>query len=420
VKRKVVVFIGYLLVTGCLVFCIAASAAPGELNFLTISGKVKDSSSGRGVAYAAVSVTGRQIGTVSNTEGEFTLKVPLVPDISEISVSHIGYKSSRFFIEDLTRGDTDLLIDPHVVMLGEVSVRPTDARAIVASALTRTSENYPVVPYRLTGFYRETIRQRRDYVSVSEAVVDIYQASYGSAHDRDMFRIVKGRKSGNIKRADTLLVKLQGGPHVSMLLDIVKNSDLLISEETIGLYTYELVDIVQVDQVSNYVIEFRPRMVVNYPLYYGKLYISADRHAITMAEFSLDLSDSDKAAQNFILRKPSRLRFNPVSTRYLVSYSEVDGRYQPNYMRYELEFFADWRRRIFRTGYTIVSEMAVTSRSTIGAEKIPQNEAFRPNAVLADQVPVYFDDDFWGEYNYIEPEQSVEAAIKRINRRLEW
>jgi hypothetical protein len=46
---------------------------------------------------------------------------------------------------------------------------------------------------------------------------------------RNMFRIIQGRKSGNVKKADTLLVKLQGGPHVSMLLDVVKNPELIIS-----------------------------------------------------------------------------------------------------------------------------------------------------------------------------------------------
>jgi hypothetical protein len=91
-----------------------------------------------------------------------------------------------------------------------------------------------------------------------------------------------------------------------------------------------------------------------------------------------------------------------------------------NYLRYELEFFADWRRRLFRTGYTIMSEMAITSRTSENVERFAPGESLRPTAVLADQVPVYFDDDFWGEYNYIEPDQSIETAIRRLNRQLDW
>lgn len=385
----------------------------------TVAGNVKDVFTGRPISFASVSVADSHIGTVTNLDGAFTLKIPVSSDMTGIIISHIGYRVADFNIADLTGEARDFTLEPYSVSIQEVVVKPTDARSIVESAIKSTRYNYPLVSYRLTGFYRETIRQRRDYVSISEAVVDIYQAPYNSGFEKDMFRIVQGRKSGNVKKEDTLIVKLQGGPHVSMLLDIVKNPDLLISEENINFYSFDLVDEVMIDEVANYVISFRPRIVLNYPLYYGKLYISVDRFAITMAEFSLDLTDSNKAAQSFILKKPVRLRFNPVSTRYVVKYKEVDGLYHVNYMRYELGFFADWRRRLFRTGYTIVSEMAITNRSAENVNRISNSEAFRPTAIFADEVPVYFDDEFWGEYNYIEPDQSIYTAITRLNNLLE-
>jgi hypothetical protein len=388
--------------------------------YYTVGGTVKDAVTGNNVAFATISVTDSHIGTVANIDGGFTLKIPRTPGISDITISHVGYDRALFSIYEIKGGTRDFLIEPHPFLIQEVVIRPTDARSIVAKALNRIEENYPVAPYNLTGFYRETIKQRRDYVSISEAVVDIYQSPYNSVTDNDLFRIVQGRKSGNVRKADTLLVKLQGGPHVSMLLDIVKNPDLFISSETISFYSFELVDMVMIDEVSNYVISFRPRVALDYPLYHGKLYISVDRHAITMADFSLDLSDRQKAARNFILKKPVRLRFLPTGSRYLVSYQELDGRYHVNYLRYELEFFADWRRRLFRTGYTITSEMAITSRSNVNVTRFSPGETIRSTAVLADMVPVYFDDEFWGEYNYIEPDQTIEAAIRRLNRQLDW
>jgi hypothetical protein len=229
-------------------------------------------------------------------------------------------------------------------------------------------------------------------------------------------RIIRGRKSGDVKKADTLLVKLQGGPHVSMLLDIVKNPHVLLSRESLPFYDYEFIDLVKIDDATNYVIGFSPRVILQYPLYNGRLYISVDNLAITMAEFSLDLTDRQKAAQNFILKKPASLRFTPTNTNYLVTYKEIDGRYHVNYVRSELEFFADWRRRIFRTGYSIMAEMAITDRSAEDVVRFPMRDSFRPNTILADMVPVYFEDEFWGEYNYIEPDESIESAIQKINR----
>jgi hypothetical protein len=399
-----------------------AKELTGEIPaYFTVTGTVRDVSTGKPVAFASVSLKGGYLGIVSNLDGEFTLKVPA--DIKGckkvISISHIGYKRADFSIDEIPAGGREYVIEPQSLQLEEVMIKPADARSIVAGALNRVGENYPEVPYRLTGFYRETIRQRRDYVSISEAVVDIYQAPYNSDYENDGFRIIQGRKSGQVKKADTLLVKLQGGPHVSMLLDIIKNPHLLISKESINYYTYDLTDLVITDSGTSYVIAFRPRVKLSYPLFYGNLHISADRLAITMAEFSLDLSDKSQAAQSFILRKPARLRFNPVNTKYMVQYKEVNGRYYVDYLRYELEFLADWRRRFFRTGYTIMSEMAITSRTDKDVQKFSSSEAFRPATILSDQVNVFFDNEFWGEYNFIEPDQSINAAIRKLNRMAE-
>lgn len=387
-----------------------------DRTFIEVRGLVKDAGSGKPVAFASVSVEGTTIGTVTNTDGEFTLKIP--PDINagRFGVSHVGYRNVSFPLGEYIEGLQELFIEPLTVLLPEVVIKPTDARSIVASAFSRVHDNYPGSPLNLTGFYRETIKQRREFISITEAVVEIYQAPYSDERDEDRFRIVQGRKSGDVRKADTLLVKLQGGPHVMMLLDLVKNQELLVSSETMGFYIFDLLDMVTIDEVPNYVIGFRPRVALNYPLYYGKLYITTEGHAITNAEFSLDLSDREKAGQSFILKKPSRLRFTPTGTSYLVSYKELDGKYHINYIRYELEFFADWKRRLFRTGYTIMSEMAITKRTGENVTRFTYREAFRPDSVLSDQVPVYFEDEFWGEYNYIEPDQSINAAINKLNR----
>lgn len=386
-------------------------------NYHTINGVVKDSRTQRPIAFASVFILEDNIGTVTNLNGNFTLKVQKSSDATEFSISHLGYHTKKFNTANHIGSGQEFLLETHSVELDEVTVLAADPKMLVTKALENVASNYPVIPQRLTGFYRETIKQRRDYLSISEAIVEVYQAPYNSQYQNDRTRIIQGRKSGNVKKADTLLLKLQGGPYVSMLLDIVKNQGIVISSETIDIYEYEFLEVVKLEGQLNYVIGFKPRLVFPFPLYLGKFYISVDDIAITMADFSLDLSDKSKAVQNFVVKKPARLRFNPQNTRYLVTYKKIDDKYHLNYVRTELEFQADWRRRLFRTGYSIMSEMAITERQTENVERISHRESFRPNAILADLVPVYFDDDFWGDYNYIEPEESIETAIKKFNRR---
>ena len=397
----------------------SAAFAQNGTTYYTVSGVIKDTKTKQNVIFASVSVPGTNIGTVSNSDGEFTLKIQKSLNATEFEIAHLGYQNKKFTIADyVNKPNQTYFVDPSSIELKELVVKPVDPRSIVLQAIGKVTENYSSIPNLLTGFYRETIKQRRDYVSISEAIVDVYKSPYTINFDSDRLKIFKGRKSSNVKKADTLSVKLIGGPSISLLLDIVKNPDVLLSRESIDYYDYQMLDIVSIDNKTNYVISFKPIVNLSYPLYNGKLYITTDKNAITMAEFSLDLSDENKAVQNFVKKKPLGLKFVPISTSYLVTYKESNGIYYINYVRDEVKFSCDWKRRIFKTSYTVMSEMAVTERKTDNIEKIPAKESFKPYVVLADKVQDYFDEGFWGEYNTIVPDESIQSAINKFNRRL--
>ena len=66
--------------------------------------------------------------------------------------------------------------------------------SIVEKAISNISKNYANVPNLMTAFYRETIRKRRTYVSIGEAVVEIFKAPYATTCALMPARIYKGRK----------------------------------------------------------------------------------------------------------------------------------------------------------------------------------------------------------------------------------
>jgi len=394
------------------------SFAQNNTTYLTINGVIKDSKTKQKVIFASISVPGTNIGTVSNSDGEFTLKVQKSLNANEFEISHLGYINKKFAIADNPSGEQTFYVDPYSVELQELVVKPVDPRSIVLRAIGSIGDNYSANPNMLTGFYRETIKQRRDYLSISEAIIDIYKSPYTNSFDADRVRIFKGRKGSNVKKADTLTVKLIGGPNISLMLDIVKNPDVLLSRENIDYYSYEMLNIVNIDGKLNYEIGFTPVMDLSFPLYYGKLYIEKETMALTMAQFSLDLKDEAKAASTFVKKKPLGLKFEPTSTSYLVTYKEQDGKYYINYVRNEVKFTCNWKKRIFKTSYTVMSEMAVTERKTENIEKFAAKESFKQYSVLADKVNEYFDENYWGEYNTIVPDESIQSAINKFNKRL--
>jgi hypothetical protein len=384
-------------------------------SFITIAGIAKDTKTKQPIVFASVSIPGTSIGTVTNSEGEFTLKVNKSIKADVFEISHLGYVNKQFKIAESLGNERVFYIDEHVYILKESYVRPSEPIEIVRMALQNIRENYSDKPNMMTGFYRETIKQRRDYLSISEAVVDISKASYTSMQD-DQVKIFKGRNGTNLKKADTLMVKLQGGPNVTMLLDIIKNPELIISPDSLDNYLFEITSVVNIDDKPNYVISFFPNVTRSYPLYIGKLYITQDKLALTMAEFSLDLTDADKAARQFIKKKPAGLLFTPTATSYLVTYKEQSGKYYFNYVRVELKFKCDWKRRWFKNYYTIMSEIAITDRHEDNIIRFTNQDLFKSNMVFTDKIQYHTDENYWGDYNIIEPEESIQNAIKKFSK----
>ena len=405
-----------LICSGMIVLLFTAfSATFAQNTFVTVNGTLKDAKTGEKINYAAITVPNTGVGTVSNSDGDFMLKVNTSLNAVYFEVSHLGYATTRFKISEAVGKEKTYYLETQPVSLREISVVTKDAREIVETALRNIKKNYSEVPDMMTGFYRESVRQRRAYLSVSEAVVDIYKAPYLSLTN-DRVKIYKGRKASSVKKADTLMVRLQGGPSISMMLDVVKNTDLGIALDNLDNYQFEFGSLVTIDNKLNWVINFSPAVIKEQPLYFGKLYIQQDNFAITRAEFSLDLRDEDKASRLFVQEKPSGLVFIPTSTGYLVTYKEQNGKYYLDYVRVDLKFRCDWKRRLFKNSYTLMSELAVTDRQEDNIVKFANQEVFRSNMVFTDKVEAFADVDFWGENNIIEPDNSIENAIKKLSK----
>ena len=86
-----------------------------------------------------------------------------------------------------------------------------------------------------------------------------------------------------------------------------------------------------------------------------------------------------------------------------------------NYVRNEIRFKCDWRRKLFATSYAVVSEMVVTDIKP-SATDIPVRETFGKDQILSDDASLFFDKDFWGNYNIIQPEESLEKAVSRLKK----
>lgn len=387
-----------------------------DKNYITISGVVKDKKNKKKLEYVNISVVGTSIGTVTNTEGGFEIKIADDVKAQSLEFSYLGYLSERIKIGEGDIEELEVLLTPKQNTLPEVVIRAMDARALVQQAVKKIAVNNSTKPNMLTGFYRETVRKRRNYINVTEAIVNIYKSPYTEGVSRDKVQVFKGRQLVSPKASDTLVVKLQGGPNYGIYLDVVKNHELLFDDQAMRDYKFTMDMPIMLDQRPHYVVNFEPQAVQPYPLFYGKLYIDEQTLTFTQTEFSYNMKDRNKITHAILKRKPFNLRFKPEAITYLVTYKQEGGLSYLNYMRNEINFKCDWKRKLFSTNYSVVNEMVVTNKQLDNVSTIPGREAFSFKHVLSDKVGGFYDEDFWEAYNIIAPTETLESAVNKLKK----
>ncbi|MCC8153848.1 MAG: carboxypeptidase-like regulatory domain-containing protein [Tannerellaceae bacterium] len=399
-----------LLVTGNPLY------AQEENTVTTVNGIVKDARTKKRLEYVNVAVAGTNIGTVTNTDGEFSLKVTHEVEATAIEISHIGYRRATLRIESFNGDKQEILLTPIQNLLDEIVVRAQDPRFLVEEAMKKIRDNYSPTSTMLTGFYRETAQKGRGYINISEAIIDVYKTPYDHNVDKDRVQILKGRTLLSQKRGDTLVVKLLGGPTLSVYVDVVKNPDLLLDPDVLPYYSFRMEESVMIDNRPQYVVAFHPQAILPFALYYGRLYIDKENLAFTRAEFNLDMDDTNKATQAILKKKPFGLRFKPQEVSFLVTYTQRGERTYLSYIRNQVRFKCDWKRKLFSTNYTILSEMVVTDGKEETSGGIPFKAAFKASQSFTDRVSDFMDEDFWGNYNIIEPTESLESAVNKLRK----
>ena len=388
----------------------------------TVSGVVRDKENRKKLENVAVSLVGTPIGTVTNAEGVFSLKIPHMDTIPQLELSHIGYMNARCSAsapEGSNNMHATILMIPIALQLNEVVAYGNSARRIVEEALERIPKNYPSGESMTSAFYRETVQKGHRYISISEAMLDVYKTSYRQrTSDRDKVQIDKARRLLSQKQSDTLGVKVVGGPNLPLFMDVVKNAYALFDEETLDYYSFVQEPSVFIDDRLQYVISFRPRVKLDYALYVGRVFIDREHLAFTRAEFELDLSDRERAVAAILYKKPLGLRFRPQKVSFLITYRQHDGVTCLNYICNEMCFKCDWKRRLFSSSYVARSEMVAVDREEHPERVIARRDAFKPYQVFYDIVKEYWSEDFWKDYNIIEPTESLEDAVKKLRKQM--
>jgi hypothetical protein len=200
---------------------------------------------------------------------------------------------------------------------------------------------------------------------------------------------------------------------------MIKYPEYIFADDEVDQYTFNFLPSTTVDDRLVYVVNFKQLPSISEPLYYGKLYIDAESLALTSAIYNLNVEDKNLASNLFVKKKPRDISVYPTNAAYRVDYRQKDGRWYYGYSNVQLAFKIVRKGKWFNSVYSLSSEMAVTDwKVNASGETLKNREKLRPSIIISDEASGFSDPDFWGAYNVIEPEKSIEAAINKIRRQL--
>ncbi len=387
--------------------------------YLEYGGVVLDSETGNALVFATLTVKETNISTITNSDGKFLLKVPKDLDNGVLIISYIGFDTKEVLLTTLKAEDNKIELINSIIKLGEIKlVAPNDAKALVKSTLKKKAINNVNEPVLMTAFYRETIKKGRKNASLAEAIVNVYKQPYTSSRQDDI-ELFKARKSTDYNKLDTVALKLQGGPYNPLYIDLMKYPEYIFNSDMIDSYRFSFAPTTTINGNAVYVVQFKQLNTVTEPLYYGKLYIDVETSALKSAIYNLNVENKELTGDLFVRKKPRDIKVYPTNAAYRVDYLEKDGKWYYGYGNVQLSFKVKRKRKLFSSNYSLTSEMAVTDwKFNIDNEKLKNREKLKKSVVISDAASGFSDPEFWGAYNVIEPEKSIESAINKIKKQL--
>lgn len=383
---------------------------PGKtINF---RGKVIDRDEKQPLPFSSISVYQRSIGTISNSDGDFELKIPPALINDSVVVSCLGYKQFHLAIRNISTEAVTILLQPTTFQLREIKVIYISPQDILRRMVSKISLNYPRDPEVMTSFYREVLQQDKNYIDVAEAVMDIRKAAYDNAFAEDKVKLIKGRKSIDVKPFQMVDFKIQGGPYYITKLDVVKTLDSFLDPEFSAFYKYSLDEIVEFDNRSTYVIRFKPTEKLDNPIYQGILWIDMSSFALVQAEFELSRSGLKFAQASLIKKKPKDFFVRPLQVHYLVKYRRSEEKWHLSNAQASINFRVKSKSDKINSVFHSTSELLITDFKPDDGTHFKRNEIFNPKDIFTEMI-TNVDERFWGDYNIIKPSEDLREALKK-------
>ncbi|MDC7998447.1 carboxypeptidase-like regulatory domain-containing protein [Gilvibacter sediminis] len=443
-----------------------------------LNGKIVDFATFMPIESASVYVQDSYIGTVSNSDGKFSLVVPPKHVNDTLVISSIGFKSFKTAIADFDPAE-DIFLEEDIASLDEVVVvadpRPTTGNDIVIRALERLPRNLPDSSYIQKGFLRHKERNQIEYKWLIESAISLYDSTYVAGGSEYLkVNVDENRKSYDLRDVDSLFtyysyLRDEKGMRIkadNLRRDTIKTASLveaikwndnrvnglgnlfngklnmvrnagdrfaILGDKMLERHQFTL-DTVLVDdgrKVYKIRIEKGSDYVgLNTPGIYnegfepkGWIYIDWKTYAIKRIEYELI------AASDAQRRRSKSLFGTTLNHKLVITYKEFEDKWYPNYIYYETPKLVNIGNRSSdqqeKTAEQIKKEREEQFYYTV--QEIVFTEIIRDDMVIAQALSEEWSDDifiprpynqaFWKTYNVLLESEEEEKLIRDLSTR---
>jgi len=402
---------------------ITAAADQDRTQSFMLRGRIMDAKTGEPLSFATISVNQLGIGTASNLDGEWSLKIPPTGAGNKLSINFMGYTSEVYNISDLKEYTVFKLV-PSSFQIKEVVVTNRDFIAeLLGKAYKAIPENYPTKPTLCSGFYRETQRVSDTlFLCFDEAVLDVYKNTYRNTTNFGQIKVEKSRKNVFPGIDSINNVRFYGGPHFPNDLDIVFSRWDFIRPSEYKKWSYKLEGTFKDSLREVYAISFKNRAAPN-SNFQGRIFIDYDN----LAYVGFELRRAGLSGVSSSRSTDSEGTYIPGNTNIKIGYTEKDGLYNLGYISYKTNGINTASKvRIYKD-----IEYVTTSVKTDSVSPIPFGQQFDYTDILSIEADNY-DQSYWKDYNILQEsnmlsnqtellykkEQAIEKLAKVYNKEL--
>jgi hypothetical protein len=289
---------------------------------VVIEGIVKDSLTNEPIISASIGVKGSPIGTITNDDGVFQLKVDKT---SKICFSYLGYKFKTVDVSSFETKQNIILLSENEEVLEEVIIYKVPLNELLQDVIntSKAKFNKPII---LNTYYREFVKNNNKYTKFSDGLLDYHLSGTIKKTKSDL--IVKQNRSHSLldeneQDEDMSFSLLDVGKGVSTSYEFKGLERVLLDDD--NFENYDLVLKSKKDKSGNelFQLNFTPKNDVQKLLYIGSVTFDPKSKLIYDIKFSISENHYQFTnVTNVLLFKVSVL-----DSKFHASYKVVNSNY---------------------------------------------------------------------------------------------